>query len=104
MNHRESKEKHEKSLPIKQTNLHRSCLKTRTEDNHTETVRLSTYRVSFVHQNLNDGKILLTPQSQIDLGEKKRRSDMFMKKAKELQLAEITYFKDHARDKEPIDE
>jgi hypothetical protein len=29
---------------------------------------------------------------------------MFMKKAKELQLAEITYFKDHARDKEPIDE
>ncbi len=104
--HRESKEKiplsNDKSFPIKQTNHYRSCLKNRSEDN--QTVRLSTYRVSFVHPNLSDGKIHLTSQSQIDLGEKKLRSDMFIKKAKELQLAEITYFKDHARDKEPLDE
>jgi hypothetical protein len=29
---------------------------------------------------------------------------MFVKKAREFQLAEISYFKDHARDKEPLDE
>jgi hypothetical protein len=113
--HRESKEKklskdmiNEKSFPIKQTNHYRSCLKanrsSHQQSNENQPVRLSTYRVSFVHSNLPDGKIHVTSQSQIDLNEKKHRSDMFVKKAREFQLAEISYFKDHARDKEPLDE
>ena len=108
--HRESKEKKlssDKSFPIKQTNLYRSCLKNRSshpQSDENQPSRLSTYRVSFDHSNLPDGKIHVKSQSQIDLNEKKRRSDMFVKKAREFQLAEINYFKDHARDKEPLDE
>jgi hypothetical protein len=118
MNHRDIKDKNlsqenneikminEQSIPIKQMNIHRSCLKNRPnqQSDNGEIVRLSTGRVSFAHATLYDGKILVTSQSQIDSIEKKCRSDTFAKKAKEFQLAELTYFKDHARDKEPIDE
>ncbi len=105
MNHRDSKDKnfsqeHNQIKMIKQSNINRSCLKHQQTDNG----RLSTGRVSFAHSSLNDGKILAPSQSQIDSIEKKHRSDTFAKKAKELQLAELHYFKDHARDKEPIDE
>jgi hypothetical protein len=89
------------------TNHHRSCLKHRphqSSENHDKSCRSSSGRVSFAHSTLNDGKILLTSQSQTDFGEKKRRSDMFVKKAKAFQLDELAYFKNHARDKEPIDE
>jgi len=107
MNHRNSKDQNlsqEQSIPIKQPNTNRSCLKHRQTDNG-ETGRLSTGRVSFAYSTLNnDGKILVPSQSQIDSIEKRHRSATFAKKAKEFQLAELTYFKDHARDKEPIDE
>ncbi|CAF1262366.1 unnamed protein product [Rotaria sp. Silwood1] len=100
----------EKSIEIKETSIHRSCLKHRSNQQsnisteNVETHRLSSGRVSFAQTPLNDGKILVKSQSQNDFVEKKRRSAIFAKKAKELQLAELTYFKDHARDKEPIDE
>lgn len=114
MNHRNSKDKklsqeqnqikmiNEQSIPIKQSNIHRSCLKHRSNQqiDTGETGRLSAGRVSFAH----NGKSLVPSQSQIDSIEKKRQSATFAKKARELRLAELTYFKDHARDKEPIDE
>jgi hypothetical protein len=87
---------HRQSIPIKQTNIHRSCLKRQSD--------IGTGRVSFAQATLTDGKIVLTSQSQNDLIEKQRRSAVFAKKAKELQIAELNYFKDHARDKESIDE
>ncbi|CAF1123277.1 unnamed protein product [Rotaria sordida] len=95
----------EKSIPIKQTSIHRSCLKHRSNQqsnissDNNETHRLSSGRVSFAQTPLNDGKILIN-----DFVEKKHQSAIFAKKAKEFQLAELNYFKDHARDKEPIDE
>ena len=96
------------SIPIKQTNTHRSCLKhqpkRQSETIETGRTSIGTGRVSFAHATGSDGKILLPSQSQNNLIDKKHRSDVFAKKAKELQLAELTYFKDHARDKELIDE
>lgn len=68
------------------SNLQRSCLKSRINPSN-EIHRSSTpYRVTFAHVNSINEK---------DLSEKKHRSDMFMKKAKEFQLAEIISFKDH---------
>ncbi len=92
----------EQSIPIKQSDNHRPCLKHQVTDHPPDTGRLSSGRVSFAHANSTDGK-LFSP-SPLDSVEKKHRSDTFAKKAKELQLAELTYFKDHARDKEPMDE
>ena len=78
------------------TNIHRSCLKSQSDDHRVNEIHRSStpYRVSFAHPNSS-------LVSTSDLGEKKRRSDVFMKKAKEFQLAEITSFKDHARDEKP---
>jgi hypothetical protein len=107
MNHRDNKkyvnpsqipvkQEHGQSISIKQTNHHRSCLKH--QSNLAENGK--TGRVSFLH----DGKLQIPSQSQLDLVEKKHRSATFAKKAKELQRAELNYFKDHAQDKEPNDE
>ncbi|UJR13429.1 hypothetical protein I4U23_000443 [Adineta vaga] len=100
-----------KSQPkfIKQTpSVRRSCLKHQT-NRRTETIEparssIGTGRVSFANGIPVDSKNPLTAQSTKDLIEKKSRSDTFAKKAKELQLAELNYFKDHARDKQPNDE
>ncbi|CAF2758554.1 unnamed protein product [Rotaria sp. Silwood2] len=100
----------EKSIGIKETSIHRSCLKHRSNQQsdisskNGETHRLSSGRVSFAQTSLNNEKNLIKSQSQNDFLEEKRRSAIFAKKAKELQLAELNYFKDHARDKELIDE
>lgn len=104
MNHRDNQ--NEKSIPIKQSNIHRPCLKHKSNQQieNGETGRLSSGRVSFAHPTVNDGKIPIPSQSQINSNEKNLRSATFAKKAEKLRLAELTYFKDHARDKEPIDE
>ena len=113
------------SMPTRPTtNHHRSCLKHRPDGvdqqqhhdpSHVspqkdETGRLSagggggghptTGRVSFAHAALNDPSILNSP----DVMEKSRRSALFAKKARELRLAELHYFKDHARDREAAEE
>ena len=116
------------SIPIVQTNTHRSCLKHRPDGSYLrenncqpslslqddETGRLSSTegntsgRVSFARPALSDTPLL--PESTIkvplpaDPLEKKRRSAIFAKKAKELRLAELNYFRDHARDFEPTEE
>lgn len=113
------------SMPVVQTSIHRSCLKHRPDGSYRrekncqpslshrddETGRLSSTsgRVSFVHPALSNGQLLPESTSRqlrlnADPLEKKRRSAIFAKKAKELRLAELNYFKDHARDMEPTDE
>ena len=103
--------KNTKSQPkmIKQNAIvRRSCLKhqtnRRTENCETGRSSIGTGRVSFANGTTADSKMPLTSQSPKDLLEKKSRSDMFAKKAKELRSAELNYFKDHAQDKEPNDE
>ena len=120
------------SSPIqmaRQTRNHRSCLKHRPDEiyqhqhndqlnvspEENETDRLSagghhtTGRVSFAHAALNDPLFFQNSTVNIQLNnpdviERKRRSALFAKKARELRLAELHYFKDHARDVEPTDE
>ena len=115
------------STTIKQTNTHRSCLKHRPDGSYQRenncqpitmpqddgTAGLSTGgntsgRVSFAHAPLSDGRIsqesTFTLPTNSERTEKQRRSIMFARKARELQLAEFTYFKEHARDIEPPDE
>jgi hypothetical protein len=106
-NKRENSRVKMNNLPNGQTTSHRPCLKhqPKVSPDNGETGRLSTGRVSFAHAVVNDGKTSqVTSQPQNDSNDKKRRSAIFAKKAKDLQLAELTYFKDHARDAEPPDE
>ena len=105
-----SKRENTRVKMINPPNSQRPCLKhqPKVSPEDGETGRLSSGRVSFAHAVVNDGKTLqesqVTSQPQNDSNDKKRGSAIFAKKAKDLQLAELTYFKDHARDAEPPDE
>ena len=65
-------------------------------------------RVSFAYVPISEALVVrqstTETQSNCDPTEKIRRSALFVKKAKELRLAESTYFKDHAQDLASIDD